>query len=485
MSKPNIVFILSDQHNASVMGHCGDPYIQTPNLDKLAQRGVNFQRCYCASPLCVPSRMSLLTGMLPQANSVYNNNQTLRSDLATFAHSANVAGYETLLCGRMHFYGHDQYHGFERRLVGDNTPLHHGYDIIKENFGSLWTSVLQKRDGLTNSGYGDSAVYQFDHDVTQGAISYLEGRTDERPLLMTIGLFAPHPPFVGHKDRYEHYKAILPDAHCGEDFHKTMHPGLKQWLSQRGVYDTTPEEWRTMRAAYYAMVEALDANIGKIYDTIERTLGLDNTIVVYASDHGEGMGINGIPWKGTFYDASTRVPLIVSWPKHFQQNTQVTDLTSLLDLSATFVDITGGPSLPQGQGISLVDTLHGNAPDTTQRIIHSQVGTYPGKADQPSAMVVQGNYKLISYHGFDHVQLFDVSNDPYEETDLSLLPAYATIKQTLLSALAEQWDGQKALDFCNQTQAHFSILQQWSNTTHFPMPQRWESDIARNHLDGK
>lgn len=481
--QPNIVFILSDQHNASVMANAGDPYINTPNMDRLASTGVKFQNCYCGSPLCVPSRMSLLTGKLPENCRVYNNNQTLHSDFATFAHSANIAGYETILSGRMHFYGADQYHGFEQRLVGDNTPLYHGYDIIKENFGALWTSVLQKREGLTNAGHGDSAVFHFDNDVVDGTIEFLEKREDERPLLLTVGLFAPHPPFVGKKDRFEYYQSILPDAHVDADFKEKLHPAAAQWLIERGVYEVTTEEWRNMRAAYYSMVEFLDENVGRVLDSVEKTLGLENTIIVYGSDHGEGLGINGIPWKGTFYDCSAKVPLIVSYPKEYKQNVVIDELTSLLDLSATFTDITGGPALPDAEGMSLIEVLKGEGHIAKDRAVISQVGTYPGKADKPSAMIRKGNYKLISYYGFEVPQLFDLSIDPYEVNNLAELPEYESVVCELAKELGDTWNPELAYQFCVNSSKNFQILTKWSNTTNFPMPKRWEVDPKVNHLD--
>ena len=120
--KPNIIYILSDQHNAGVMGCGGDAYVRTPHLDGLRAKSTMLEQCYCAAPLCVPSRSSILTGLLPTHTGVYNNMQCLPSDKATFVNLLTIAGYETVLSGRMHFVGLDQRHGYEKRLVGDITP---------------------------------------------------------------------------------------------------------------------------------------------------------------------------------------------------------------------------------------------------------------------------------------------------------------------------------------------------------------------------
>jgi len=122
MPQKHIVFLLSDQHNPTVAGFAGNAFARTPNLDRLAASGAIFDNCYCSSPLCVPSRASMLSALLPSRTGIFNNFQCLPSDKVTFAHCLSVAGYETVLCGRMHFIGPDQRHGFETRLVGDITP---------------------------------------------------------------------------------------------------------------------------------------------------------------------------------------------------------------------------------------------------------------------------------------------------------------------------------------------------------------------------
>ena len=124
--KPNIVFIVTDQHNAKVMGNAGDPYVRTPNLDRLAENGVKFDNCYCAAPGCVPSRGAFITGKLPNDNGSHSNACYVSSNQPTVAHSLTIAGYETVLSGRMHFSGADQLHGFEKRLVGDINSFYKG-----------------------------------------------------------------------------------------------------------------------------------------------------------------------------------------------------------------------------------------------------------------------------------------------------------------------------------------------------------------------
>jgi Arylsulfatase A and related enzymes len=211
MKKKNIIYVLSDQHNPAVTGALGDPYVRTPNIDSLYRLGTSLDSCYCAAPLCVPSRSSLLTGQLPSHNGVYNNMQSLRSDKATLPTVLTVSGYETVLSGRMHFVGWDQRHGFEKRFVGDITPCFIGGDNETEVYGDFKRSSGQNQISIHKSGSGHSAVLDFDQDVVDAACKYLRNRTDERPLFMTVGLYGPHCPYIAPKELYDFYYNLLPE----------------------------------------------------------------------------------------------------------------------------------------------------------------------------------------------------------------------------------------------------------------------------------
>jgi len=191
LDRKHVIFLLSDQHNAAIAGFAGDQYVRTPNLDKLAATGVVLDNCYCNSPLCVPSRASLLSGLLPSQNGVFNNMQALLSDRVTFVHSISAAGYESVLAGRMHFIGPDQRHGFEKRLVGDVTRNYPG----KSNpiYGNLKGTPDQSKVAIDLSGAGYSSVLQFDEDVANAAIEHIRNRKDPRPLFMTVGLWSSLP----------------------------------------------------------------------------------------------------------------------------------------------------------------------------------------------------------------------------------------------------------------------------------------------------
>ena len=187
--------------------------------------------------------------------------------------------------------------------------------------------------------------------------------------------------------------------------------------------------------------------VGQVIQAVRQTLG-ENTIVVYASDHGECMGINDMWWKGTFYEGALKVPVIVSMPGTLPQGETLSDPTCLLDLTATFLDYAEAEPLPDMYGQSLSRVLAGEEHISQERTIISELGNYPPAGDSASAMIKKGKYKLISYYGYDAVQLFDLEKDPAEIYNLGSDPQYAQVREELLSELNQKWDEKAAYEYC-------------------------------------
>ena len=177
--QPNLLVIMSDQHNPHIMGCAGNEIVQTPNLDALAQEGVQFGGAYCPYPLCVPARMGFMTGQYPSDVNVWNNGSALSSDVPTFAHALGAAGYETILCGRMHFSGPDQFHGFEKQLYGDCSGFvasdirGHGFD----------RTTGQTKYAVEVCGHGKAGYEAFDEIVTERAVECF-AELDREPLII-------------------------------------------------------------------------------------------------------------------------------------------------------------------------------------------------------------------------------------------------------------------------------------------------------------
>lgn len=477
--KPNIIYLLSDQHNYSVAGFMGDPYVKTPNLDCLARKGVILQNGYCNSPLCVPSRSSMLTGRLPTHTGIFNNMQMLPSDQVTVAHGMTNAGYETVLAGRMHFLGYDQKHGFEKRLVGDITTSYPGVDNEQRMYGPLKGASYQARVAIEQAGKGCSSVLKFDAGVTDAACEFLTGRTDGRPLFMVVGFYAPHCPYVAYENWYDYYYEILPEMDPSSFNIRELHPALQKWIELRKVGDVTVEELKKVKAAYYAMVSIMDENIGRVLKTVNNTIGDSNTVIIYGSDHGDCLGNHGIYWKTNFYEGSVRIPMIFSYKEHFQENCRLKTPVGLVDLAPTLLELGGAKMLPEMDGMSILNSLKTGKEPLARPILSF---LEDNKGDNPSAMLRLGAYKLIMHYGYDTLQLYDMENDPEELYDLGSDPCYVGTVHVLQKELMRWWNPEKAREHWEFSAREYEILKEWVGITGWEPVMEWPAEPGDNYI---
>lgn len=478
--KKNIIYILSDQHNPEIISCKGDPYVRTPNLDRLYSMGTSLENCYCAAPLCVPSRSAILTGQLPKNNGVYNNMQCLRSDKTTLPGNMTVGGYETVLCGRMHFVGWDQRHGYEKRLVGDITPCFIGGDNEREIYGDYMRSSGQNLVSIRKSGAGHSAVLDYDESVTNAAIDEIKTRKDPRPLFMTIGYYGPHCPYIAPKDIYDYYYDILPPmGYLNKEEREKMHPAIQQWYSNRKMEEVSDEDVRRIRAAYYALVEVMDKNIGRIINAIEEYLGWENTVVVYGSDHGDNIGEHGLFWKTNFYEGAGRVPMVFVG-HDFAKNKEIKENTSLMDLAPTLLSYSQCPALPECDGVNIIENLKGAAFEDNKRPIISMCSDIKG--DNPSAMIRKDKWKLIWHAGYEIKQLFDLENDPKELNDLGTSDDFRSVVEDLTAELSRYWNPEEELQRLSIAKENFALMKKWFQITDPPLVEEWRGDSSNNYL---
>ncbi|MYK41419.1 MAG: sulfatase-like hydrolase/transferase, partial [Gemmatimonadetes bacterium] len=310
---PNLLYIHSDQHSPYVAGCYGDPLVETPHLDALAERGVVFDNTYCPSPICVPSRMSMLSGRYPCDNQVWTNSHILDSGIPTFAHAMGAGGYHPVLIGRMHSVGPDQLHGYAERLVGDHGPNQPGGKGV--DHGQLSGTAGPGRISLRLSGHGQSAYQVHDEDVTAATVDYLNrlgvakraGQVAE-PFSLSVGFMLPHQPFVARLQDYRYYYENITPPQTPEPFGDHLHPHIKHWRQACEIEEVSEEETRRARAAYWALVHRMDALIGQIIAALRENDLEENTLILYTSDHGEQVGEHGLWWKQTFYEDSVKVP---------------------------------------------------------------------------------------------------------------------------------------------------------------------------------
>ncbi len=442
--RPNILFIVSDQMVAALTGVYGHPVVQTPHLERLATEGVRFNSAYTPFPLCSPGRACIMTGRHASEIGAWDNGALLRADQPTFAHYLANAGYDTVLSGKMHFVGPEQQHGFRKRLTtdiysSDFNWVKPEWIAIKETNGQDCESVMAHRPSYNAKGYtGDGVTIDewhnalsYDEETHFRAIEYLRsrarGRSDD-PFLLCASYHHPHEPFWPPReywDMYDGAEIAIPDF--PDNLAETYSMMDRNLNAYHGVhrYDLRdPVSLYRLRRAYYGLVTYMDRKVGELLDTLRATGLAENTVVIFASDHGDMLCEKEMVQKRCFYEWSCRVPLIIRFPGGWKAGNSVNTAVSLLDILPTFCDLGGVDDRLPYDGGSLLPLLETDEPD---RLIFSQAHEAVG---MPCIMARQGRYKYNYIHGCEP-QLFDLESDPGEWHNLANDETYSVVADSL------------------------------------------------------
>jgi choline-sulfatase len=444
-SRPNLLFILSDQHAADFTGFAGDPVARTPHLDALAARAVRFESALCASPLCSPSRMCLLTGKDVHRCAAWNNHWVIFPEHLTWPAHFSAQGYRTCLVGKMHFGGRDQMQGFEDRPYGD---LRHGLGHQPEPLSMFPGYAAARSAGPTEI---PESLLQ-DVVVTRETLAYVKEHAagdDGRPWFVCASYSRPHPPLTAPGRYLRRYRGKVPPPTCPA-------PSDEVFARRRasGHVDLTAEEIVAGREGYYACIEFLDDCIGELLDGLERDGLLENTIVVYASDHGEMLGSRGIWGKSVYYDPAVRVPLLIAGPGVAADHS-ARHPVSLIDLYPTTCELAGLP-VPEGlDGVSLAPLLAD--PEAASPVREAACSSYyqygqtishpapvdDGEPHRAWRLVRSADWKLVEIEG-GATLLYDLETDPGEERDLAEDPAHAERLASMRALLHRDFSWEKA-----------------------------------------
>jgi choline-sulfatase len=430
-----VLVIVSDEHAAGAAGCYGHPAVRTPRLDRLAGSGTVFDNAYCNSPICVPSRLSLLSGRYPHQIGAWDNGVVPDSRFVTWGHYLEEAGYETVLDGRTHFNGEERLHGFGRRLLDDWDGWRH------EGKPPLRTPESRRASNshVSECGPGEHRSDAFDAAVVEHGRHFLEDKAADaargesgQPWLLYCGFIRPHFPLIAPPEYFERYspeRVTLPPT--WDEALAGQHPVIQQ-LRRAFRNDEPISEALARRAtaSYWALVSALDHNVGQLLDVVDSTSLRETTVVVYTSDHGEMAGHHGVWQKSCFYEPSVRVPLILRVPPAWSQGAdtpaRVVENVSLVDVLPTLLDVAGCAVPDHLPGESLLAAGQRRRPIFSE--YHAQ-GMLAG-----GFMLKQENYKYCHYVG-SASQLFDTRADPLEVQDLIDEPSCAGRVAELHAAL--------------------------------------------------
>ncbi len=413
MNKPDIFVFMSDQHAPQFMGNA-EIDVDTPNLDCLKRDGTVFDNAYTPCPLCVPARMAMMSGLRPAKTGIFTNVNTLSSTIPTFVHYLAADGYETVLAGRMHFLGTDQRHGFTKRIAPDMTlvtwkrPEHIKKErgVYARTFAGKWSTEVV--------GGGESPVLLYDEMVVDAAMEYLK-KPHEKPQFIVVGTYGPHFPYVAPKELFQKYW----DRVEASPLYNTVTDAMNECLLERRV-KASPEVAKGVRSAYCGMVERMDEQIGKVREAFEEFTRKRKTqkIFCYISDHGDQTGERDLYGKETFYEKSSRIPMIFAGDG-IVKNHCVKAPVSLLDFGATMCDLAQTALKPKTDGVSLKEDLEGGG-GAGDRIVLSEFMEKKAGDYHYGLMLRQKKYKFVTYRGFEKDdQLFDVEEDPLETKNLS------------------------------------------------------------------
>ncbi len=428
--RPNIVFIMSDQHNARALSCYGNSEISTPNMDRLAAEGTLFENAFCQTGQCVPSRYSIFTGRYARSTGTYSNNQTQNPDERTIADIFKDAGYVSATIGKHH-------------MQMNEANNDHGFDLVSSPSADLQGAGTFLPYDEVHPGralVGETALTNDEHRIGQVVAESIDfiRENKNRPFVLWCSFWGPHTPITPSapwSTQYDPNELTLPpNLHVIDE----EMPGIDTLLTKSGTFSEDSYHSACL-AYYYGLVSQIDYNIGRVLDELD-ALGLaENTIVVYTADHGEMMSEHGAWTKGkTGYDAQIRVPLIIRFPGVIAGGKRSSELVASIDLLPTLMEAANLPIPPDIDGESLLRLIHGK-----KKKWRDYVFSEHGSSAQTTQLMTRSHthkYVLFRTAGeTEYEQLFDMVNDPWEMQNVIDDAEYGEVLAELKEALA-QWE---------------------------------------------
>jgi arylsulfatase A-like enzyme len=468
--RPNIIFLMADEHRYDALNCLGNSAVHSPNLDRIASEGVRFTHTYCNGPLCQPSRASIMTGRYPHQHGQTWNRNSMKPEWPTMMKQLQKAGYTTAKLGKAHFggggigpsgskdlrdneawgrsFGFDylleEYDKFIHATPGIKTPY---TEYLRER--KLLETYLTQIPSMTDVAERKMPLYEpatsklpQEHMqcsfVADRSIDWLRGYKKDKPFFLWVSFIEPHPPIIDSTRWASHYKSAkipvgpvvmpdLPDNAWGNY--------LRTWIQSTRTGNLTPEHVSEIARHYYGEISLIDQKIGDIFKAVD-DLGLGkNTWIFYTADHGEMLGDHKMMYKNVFYRGSVRVPNIVR-PAGGMKAKTVDSLVESIDLSATFLDLAGA-HMPECQGRSLVPAIKGNG--KTRDVVHSELAGHQNKGN---FFIMAANQRYRYTYDKENklaCELYDLEKDHDEMHNLVDDPAYGGIRKDMHKDYVEEF----------------------------------------------
>ncbi len=471
-TRPNILLLCTDQQRFDTLGCYGNPHAISPTLDHLAQEGTLFEQCYTQNPICSPSRASMLTGQYVHNHGQWTNGTTLSEDKVLFSHVLAESGYDCGLIGKLHlspaFGGRT-----EKRLrdgfrffqwahdPSQNSPENAYHKWLRAKHPDLYAAATQ--DDSHSRGLHETTLFDdmpteahYTRWAADTAIDFLaDEREKDKPFFLWVNFFDPHHPFVAPREYLDKFDpARLPAPIARADWKSPKPPAFDAAYAQsyaghaRGFKEHSEAEIRDIVAAYYAMVNFIDDEVARILAVLDEQGLRENTLVVFASDHGEMLGDHGVLLKGPLLsEGAVRVPLILRWPGVVPEGERRGELVQLLDLCTTFTAAAGLERMPTDQGMDLLPLARAE-PGSAGRgwaLCEYRNSVYANDYVPPAfcTMLRTGTHKLVVYHGEPASgiartgELYDLAADPQELHNLWDDPGCAALRTQLQELLLD------------------------------------------------
>jgi arylsulfatase len=465
----NILLLCADQQRFDTLGCYQNEFVETPNIDELANKGVLFEKAYSQNPVCTPSRSSFLTGRYPRTTGCRQNGQDIPDTEILLTKVLADNGYTCGVSGKFHLSSANPANGdrVERRISDGIHVFEWSHDSNLRHASNAYHRWLRGNNieyKVTKSkesfyvDYGMPAEWHLTKFCADKAIEFIKVNEDfDNPWMFMVNFFDPHAPFDPPREYLEKYLSIidelpLPNYVEGELDNKPYIQKLEhtEAVNSRRKFEgkessfpaskMNEDDHKYIKAAYYAMCDFIDDQVGRIIKALKDSGQYNDTIIVYMSDHGELLGDHGMYYKGPFfYDPCIHVPYIYSYPKKFLQNKRIEKTTELIGLMPTLLEAVGIEIPASVQGESMYEVLCGTKEPKNTDVYCEYYNSLPWNNPKIHAtMVMDERYKVVVYHNIDDGELYDLKNDINESVNLWNIPNMTEAKIKMLIKLSNK-----------------------------------------------